>query len=310
MSAVGAAFGRAVGALGGPQLAAILVVGGLLAGALTGGLIVGGLSPDVSGTSTGQLSIYACPGVGPALQTVPAGQRFLVTGRLQDGTWARIHYPQPGRTEAWVQVSPLTFKASLDSVPVATCAPVVAIAAPSFGPGSTLTAIQDNSPSPSPTPVPTATPTPTPRPTPKPTPKPTPRPTPKPTPKPTPTPKPDTTAPVIRRLSASPLTIGTAVIPGSGSCSTTTVTITLDVIDKESGIKSARAKLTNSSGNVVSRKMTKISANTYRTTFDSVKDGLKGSALLTITYPVTVTATNGDGLKKSAMTKFGVAFCG
>ena len=157
MSAVGATFGKAVGALGGPQLAAILVAGGLVAGALTGGLIAGPLSSGVGGTSTGQLSIYACPGVGPALQTVPAGQRFLVTGRSEDGTWARIHYPQPGRAEAWVQVSPLTFQASLDSVPVATCAPVVAIAGPSLGPGSTLTAIQDNSPSPGPTPSSTPT---------------------------------------------------------------------------------------------------------------------------------------------------------
>ncbi len=167
MSAVGATFGKAVGALGGPQLAAILVAGGLVAGALTGGLIAGPLSSGVGGTSTGQLSIYACPGVGPALQTVPAGQRFLVTGRSEDGTWARIHYPQPGRAEAWVQVSPLTFQASLDSVPVATCAPVVAIAGPSFGPGSTLTAIQDNSPSPGPTPAPTGTPRPTPTPDPE-----------------------------------------------------------------------------------------------------------------------------------------------
>ncbi len=164
MSAFGAAAGRAVSALGGPQIAAVLVAAGLLAGALTGGAIAGGAVKGGTDGSSGVLSIYPCPNSGPALMTVPAGQRFLVTGRTEDGTWARIHYPLPGRTEAWVQVSPLTFDASLSTVPVATCEPVAAAAAPSFAPAATLTATQNNSPSPSPTPVPTPTPTPSPTP--------------------------------------------------------------------------------------------------------------------------------------------------
>ncbi len=169
MSAIGGVVGRAVGALGGPQLAAVIVAGGLLVGAVGGGLVAGAGRSGDTGPGTGELSIYPCPNVGPALQTVPAGQRFLVTGRTEDGSWARIHYPAPGRTEAWVQVSPLTFHQALSSVPVATCAAVAGAPTPSLGPGPSLTAVQHNSPSPSPTPMPTATPTPTPTPSPTPT---------------------------------------------------------------------------------------------------------------------------------------------
>jgi hypothetical protein len=158
MSAFGGVIGKAVGALGGPQLAAVIVGAGLIVGAATGGAVAGGLGPGGPGSGQAQLSIYPCPDVGPPLQTVPAGQRFLVTGRSEDGTWARIHYPQPGRTEAWVQVSPLTFQASLQSVPVATCGPEEEAPSPSFEALATLTPVQNNSPSPAPTPTPTTTP--------------------------------------------------------------------------------------------------------------------------------------------------------
>ena len=42
VSAFGAGIGKAVGSLGGPQVAAIVVAGGLVAGAIGGGILGGG----------------------------------------------------------------------------------------------------------------------------------------------------------------------------------------------------------------------------------------------------------------------------
>ena len=148
MSGFGAGVGKAVGSLGGPQIAAIVVAGGLVVGAIGGGLVGGGGSGQ-QGTSQATLSIYPCPDSGPALATVGSGQKFLVTGKNADGSWARIYYPLPGRTEAWVPSGPLQIDGSLDSQPVVPCSPVVAAAGASVEPSSSLTAIEDNSPSPS-----------------------------------------------------------------------------------------------------------------------------------------------------------------
>jgi hypothetical protein len=159
VSAFGAGLGKAVGGLGGPQIAAIVVAGGLVVGAIGGGVFAGGASGP-QGSSSATLSIYPCPDTGPALATVPSGQQFLVTGKNADASWVRIHYPLPGHTEAWVTAGPLEFDGSLDSVPVVPCAPLVAGPGSSAGPGPTLTALQANSPSPPPSPSSVPTPSP------------------------------------------------------------------------------------------------------------------------------------------------------
>lgn len=147
MSALGAAVGKGISAVGGPQVAALVVVGGLIVGALGGGFIVGGLQGQQA-TTTGGLAIYPCPDSGPALATVGSGQKFLVTGKTADSSWVRIYYPLPDRTEAWVTSGPLQINGSLDAIPVVPCAPVIAGPGPAGQPGSSLTALEDNSPSP------------------------------------------------------------------------------------------------------------------------------------------------------------------
>lgn len=164
MSSAGGLGARLLASVGGPQTAALLVLGGIVAGALGGGAITGGVFSGPTAASGNELAVYPCPNVGPPLTTIKRGQKMLVTGRTEDGTWVRIHFPEPGRTEAWVQAQPLTVSAALSSVPVATCAPEFAAAAASVQPGESLTAIESNSPSPAATPVSTAKPTPSPSP--------------------------------------------------------------------------------------------------------------------------------------------------
>ena len=149
MSAFGAGIGKAVGGLGGPQVVAIVVAGGLVAGAIGGGILGGGGSGKPA-TSSASLAIYPCPDSGPALATVGSGQKFLVTGKNGDASWVRIYYPLPGRTEAWVTSGPLKVDGSLNDVPVVPCSPVEAGPGASVEPGASLTAIEDNSPSPAP----------------------------------------------------------------------------------------------------------------------------------------------------------------
>ena len=158
MSAIGAALGKFIGAVGGPQVTAIVLVGGVAVGATVGGFAASN-SSATQGTTGSELPIYPCPDQGPELAKAPSGQKMLVTGRTADGAWLRIYFPAPGRIEGWVQASALSLAAAADSLPVATCQVEVA-ASGIIGPGSTLTAIANNSPSPSPTPVPTATPLP------------------------------------------------------------------------------------------------------------------------------------------------------
>jgi hypothetical protein len=163
MSAIGAAFARGVASLGGPQVAAAIVVGGIVVGGL-GGAYAGSRSSGQAVVPGGELAVYPCPNQGPALLAVKGGQKLLATGRTEDGTWLRIHYPLPGRTEAWVQSSPLTVAGAVASLPVAACAPEVAMAPPDVAPLPPLTAIQNNTPSPPPTPTPAPEPTPSPTP--------------------------------------------------------------------------------------------------------------------------------------------------
>ena len=84
MSAIGAALARGVTSLGGPQVAAVVVAGGLLAGGV-GGAYLAGQPSGRSVVPAGELAVYPCPDEGPALLTVKGGQKLLATGRTADG---------------------------------------------------------------------------------------------------------------------------------------------------------------------------------------------------------------------------------
>ena len=208
MNALSALLARVLGALGGGPVTAGLVIGGLVLGGV-GGAVIGSSGGPSASPSGATLAVYPCPDQGPALLQVPGGQQMLVTGRTADGTWLRISYPAPGRSEGWVRAAALHVQGDPSTLTVATCAPEAA--PPDLAkPGATLTAVANNSPSPGPTPSPSPSPVATPRPTPKPTPRPTPRPTPTPTPRPTPTPTPpppDKKAPTIGGMTLSAKTI-------------------------------------------------------------------------------------------------------
>lgn len=310
MTTVGGVVGRALASLGGPQTAVLLVVGGVIAGALGGGAMASGVFSGPSATSAGELQVYPCPDIGPALASVKSGQKVLVTGRSEDGTWLRIHLPEPGRTEGWVQTKPLTLSQSISSVPVATCAPEIAAAAASFPPGATLTAIQNNSPSPSPTPVPTATPTPSPSPSPTPTAKPTVRPTVKPTakptapptapptktptptiaPTPTPTPPP---MPVLKLAIPSPQTIANSA-SSLFACRSTTITFSVTATNSAS-ITAVTLYWTNMTTTVVSHRAMIAVRGGWMLQLDGIKDGLAVASY----YPTYAIATYGSGLTSS-----------
>lgn len=157
--------GSMLAGLGGTKVAALLVVGGVVFGAVGGGVASSLSGGGSGGTSEGTLAVYACPESGEPLIMVQAGQQLLVTGRSDDSSWLRIHYPSPGRTEAWVPASPVTVQGALDSLPVATCAPEEAQATAPGGPEPSLTAIVNATASPPPSPSeepPSATPAATP----------------------------------------------------------------------------------------------------------------------------------------------------
>src|SRR5690242_16086542 len=131
MSAVGAFVAKVVGSVGGPVVTGAIVVGGIAAGAVGGGLIASGGGQQASAGS--ELAVYPCPNTGPQIAVIKAGQQVLATGRNADSTWLRIHFPEPGRAEAWVEAGPLTVDGATSSLPVADCIPELAIAAPSTG---------------------------------------------------------------------------------------------------------------------------------------------------------------------------------
>ena len=160
MSALGALLSRGIVAIGGPQTAVVVVVGGLVVGGIGGGAVAAGALGGHAGgpAATGNVPIYPCPNQGPALVTVAGGQQLLVTGRLADGSWLRIHLPEPGRSEGWIQASPVTVSGSIDSLPVAECGAEAVIPAPAVIAALPMTAIVNATP----TPVPTAAPTPSP----------------------------------------------------------------------------------------------------------------------------------------------------
>lgn len=236
MSAARAWLAKLVGAVGGAPTVGALVVAGLIVGGL-GGAFAGGAFGRGSGTpAEGELAIYPCPDAGPVIAVAGPGQRLLVTGRSADGAWLRIHFPAPGRDEAWVRAAELRLEGALESVEVAECGPqALVIGNPS--PTATLTVVGSFVPTPAPTPTPTATPTPTPTPTPtavptvKPTVKPTVAPTVAPTPVPTPVPTPAPTpnpGPTYVRLTDGPDPIqrpGLFVCAPGGSTTTVSAVI-------------------------------------------------------------------------------------
>ncbi len=157
------AFGSSLAGLGGTKVAALIVAGGLVAGGLGGGLASGLAGGGGGGGGEGALPVYACPDSGEPLIKLANGQRLLVTGRTEDSGWLRIHFPLPGRTEAWVQSTPLTVTGDVSALPVAECAPEEARATDGARPEPTLTAIVNATPSPAPeTEAPSGTPVPTP----------------------------------------------------------------------------------------------------------------------------------------------------
>lgn len=164
MSSVGAWLSRAIAALGGPQAAAAVLVAGLVVGGLGGAVVAGAGRQGGATAASGSVSVYPCPDQGPAVATVAGGQQLLVTGRLADDTWLRIHLPVPGRTEGWVEAGLVTVDGSLDSLPVSGCGPVVAVAPPAVAPVESMTAVLNLPPSQPPTAAPTPAPTPTPTP--------------------------------------------------------------------------------------------------------------------------------------------------
>ncbi len=160
MSAIGALIAKVVASVGGPVATGAVVAGGIAVGAVGGGLFASGGGQQAS--AGGELAVYPCPNAGPAIAKIHAGQQVLATGRSADSTWLRIHFPDPGRGEAWVEAGPLTVDGAVASLPVAACQPELAIGAPSTEPEESLTTPSYNpasappasaSPSPSPTPV-------------------------------------------------------------------------------------------------------------------------------------------------------------
>ena len=149
---IGASVGRAVGGLGGPATTAIRVVaGGIVVGALGGGFVASGGLPGAASRRARRASSRSTRAPTPARcsRTMQAGQQVLATGRNEDSTWLRIHYPSPGRTEAWVEAGPLTVDGSVaEPAGRRVRSPELAIAPPSLDlPEESLTAVQDNPPS-------------------------------------------------------------------------------------------------------------------------------------------------------------------
>jgi hypothetical protein len=192
-----------------------VIAAGLLSGVVGGSALVAtGLVP-LGGTRLAPptVALVACPGSGPALAQVPAGQTLLVTARSADGGWLQVYVGEPGVDRAWAPASALRLQTGADALPVADCT-VPASAQPSVGtPTPTATAIVLTPPpgqsvapttAPSARPATTSAPTPTPKASPSPTPHVTPHPTPTPGPTPSPTPVPDTTAPSLTGLNANP----------------------------------------------------------------------------------------------------------
>lgn len=209
---LGAALAKGVASIGGAGATTAVVTGGLVVG-IAGAIGTGLATPGGTGD---ELVILACPDEGPELARVTAGQEMLVTARTDDGAWLRIHFPAPGRSEAWVEAAALRIDGDLATLPVAGCASVAAATA-SPQPVATLTAADPFAP---PTEGP-ATPEPTGEATPPPT-------------GPTPTPVAgDLTAP-----SVGAATLTNPQVFGVAACGPTSTVVGVTVTDAASGVAS------------------------------------------------------------------------
>jgi hypothetical protein len=292
---------KSIAAVGGaPAAGGILVVGAVAGGVI--GATVGGAfdSPD----SANELAIYPCPNAGPPLLHVPLGQHVLATGKSADGSWIRIHFPAPGRTEAWVQAAALKFQGPIDSLSIGDCVPEVALLIPAE-PSATDTITSSFEPTPAPIPggsvastspepgktaaPPTATPrTTTAPPNSTPTPTPTAPPTPRPTP--TPTPVPDTTPPTLSAPAAS-----TDHIFRSGHCNPQAVTFSVAAVDDRAGPINIKLWFQIPGGLIFkSRTMTPVvgAANRYSAIIDATSDGPMQSGKLNYYFAATDAAGN------------------
>lgn len=239
------------------------VAAGLLSGAVIGSTVVAsGILPLEPERAEPQfVALLACPGAGPELARVPAGQELLITGRSADGAWLEVYIGEPGVERAWAPAPALRAESAISALPIAACD--LPIGPPTLGPatlGPPTQVVQTSPPTPtvtatvaptlppgvtaSPPPPATATPRVTASPTPKPTPTKTPTvtatPTPTPfvTPSPTPliTPPPDLTPPSITNVNiAGAYTNGDGnyyiYAPAAAGCPYHSATISASVTD-------------------------------------------------------------------------------
>ena len=286
MSAIGAWLARAVAAVGGPQTGAIVLVAGLVAGGAGGALIATNARNTSPAVAT--VPVYPCPNQGPALQTIANGDKLLVTGRLADDSWVRIHLPTPGRTEGWVEAGPLTVSGSIDSLPVATCAAEAGAPSPAIVPVESLTAVVTGSPSPAPAPTPTIGPS------------------------PSPSPSPSNTGPTLASLAASTRTIS---YDQGSYCPTAakSVTITVKASDS-SGVASAtlfwrKPGASSFSQATMTRTAGSAARGTWQATLNTTANGLTSAG--TLAYYVVATDTLGATrrIPSSGTSTIAVAVC-
>ena len=198
------------------------IAAGLLSGAVIGSTVVasGILAPEPEQPQF--VALLACPGGGPELARVPAGQQLLITARSEDGTWLEVFIGEPGVAFAWAPAPALRAASALDALPVSECdtsmtfLPTLGPPEPTLPTDIPVTAVPATvAPStfeptlePGATPTPTPRPTPTPKVTPKPSKTPTPSTLPPPptaevTPEPTPEPTPDNNPPTVSNITTT-----------------------------------------------------------------------------------------------------------
>lgn len=212
---VGGSGAGGFGGITGSHLGPILIAGGLTGILAMGALIATNVVPvhsGGSGASPRGLVLVACPGSGPVLAVIDPGQRLLVTGRSDDGTWLQVYLPGPGLTSAWAPARELQPSGDPNTLPVASCN--VAVASPTGTP-----IVAEVTPTPTPTPMPTPTPTPTPSATPV------------------------NSSPIIADVTASPRTIyypwgGTGPSCGPNAANPDETTISATITDSQ-GVASA-----------------------------------------------------------------------
>ena len=134
-AARGGAGSGGFGGIAGSHIAPILIAGGLTGILAMGALIATNVVPvhsGGSGASPRGLVLVACPGSGPVLAVIEPGQRLLVTGRSDDGTWLQVYLPGPGLTSAWAPARELQPSGDPNTLPVAGCN--LAVASPTGTP--------------------------------------------------------------------------------------------------------------------------------------------------------------------------------